>query len=265
MHKELQKLPDREVSRLPLHRIHEFSVQAEPRRQVFIRHGTGEYAIHSLEELSTLKQQAARNASKATGLSNLSVHLVFNGKPVHDEGAIFDSLGSISSCNTYTLQVALLGGSGNDAAEDFKAVEARKRKERRAASLLKETAGEKRIRLDKRKLNDKKRRENEDDTARQARQAANNASLAKARAGETEYVTKARRAADNASHAKSRAGENEDSTKARQAANNASHAKARACETEEAHARRLELQRPRNAAAAANKRAIIAFISSVLN
>ena len=36
-------------------------------------------------------------------------------------------------------------------------------------------------------------------------------------------------------------------------------------ETNEAHARRLEQQRPRDAAAAANKRAIIAFISSLLN
>ena len=60
---------------------------------------------------------------------------------------------------------------GNGANEDFKAVKARKRKERRATSLLKETEEEKRIRLDKRKLNDQKRRENEDSTARQARQS----------------------------------------------------------------------------------------------
>ena len=69
------------------------SVQAVPRRQVIIRHGTGAYAIHGMEELSTLKQHAARNASKATGLSNLSVHLVFNGKPVYDEEDIFESSG----------------------------------------------------------------------------------------------------------------------------------------------------------------------------
>ena len=91
---------------------------------------------------------------------------------------------------------------------------------------------EKRIRLDKRKLNDQKRRENEDSTARQARQSANKASLAKARAGENEEATKARQAADKASHAKARAGENEEVTMARQAANKASHARARAGGTE---------------------------------
>ena len=117
--------------------------------------------------------------------------------------------------------------SGNGADEDFKAAEARKRKERRAASLVQETDEEKRIRLDKRKLNDKKRRENEESSARQARQSANKDSLNKARAGQNEEATKARQAADKASHARARAGENE-----------------------EAHARRLELQRPRNAAAA---------------
>ena len=88
MHEKLQKLPDREVSRLPLHRD-----RIHGRSQVIILHGTGAYAIHSLEELSTLKQQAASNASKATGLSNLSVHLVFNGKPVYDEEDIFESSG----------------------------------------------------------------------------------------------------------------------------------------------------------------------------
>ena len=98
--------------------------------------------------------------------------------------------------------------------------------------LLNETEEEKRIRLDKRKINDKKRREKEDNTARQARQAA-----------------------DKASHAKARAGEGEEATKARQAADKASHAKAREGEGEVAHARRLEQQRPRNAAAASKKRA----------
>ena len=93
IHEMLQKIPDC---------IHEFSVQAEQRRQVIIRHGTGAYAIHSLDELSRLKQQAARNASKATGLSNLSVHLVFNGKPVYYEGAIFDGSATNLSCNTYS-------------------------------------------------------------------------------------------------------------------------------------------------------------------
>ena len=85
-----------------------------------------------------------------------------------------------------------------------------------------------RIHLDKRKLNDKKRRENEDSTARQARRSANKASLAKARAGENEEATKAWQAADKASHAKARAGENEEATKARQAANKAWHARAQA-------------------------------------
>ena len=117
---------------------------------------------------------------------------------------------------------------GNSADEDFKAAsaEARKRKERWAATLLKEMEEGERIHLDKRKLNDKKRWENEDSTARQARQSANKASLAKARAGENEEATKALQAADKASHAKARAGENE-ATKARQAADKAWHARAR--------------------------------------
>ena len=75
---------------------------------------------------------------------------------------------------------------GNYADEVFKAVEAKKGKERWAASLLKETEEEKLILLDKRKLNDQKRRENEDSTAGQIRQSANKASLAKARAGEND-------------------------------------------------------------------------------
>ena len=69
------------------------SVQAVPRRQVIIRHGTGAYANYRIEVLVTMKQHAARNASNATGLSNLSVHLVFNGKPVYDEEDIFESSG----------------------------------------------------------------------------------------------------------------------------------------------------------------------------
>ena len=158
LREKLQQLPDREVSCLPLHRIHEFLrrkpframgclslhgmdrptmcqaailsiatsvvkpslsskqhtavVQAVPRRQVIIvRHGTKAHAIHSLEELSTLKQQAKHNMSKATGLSSLRIHLILNGKPVYDEGAIFDRSGIFSSFDTYTLQVTLQGGS----------------------------------------------------------------------------------------------------------------------------------------------------------
>ena len=256
IHEKLQQLPDREVSGLPLHRIHEFLrrkpframgclslhgmdraamcqaailsmatsvvkpslsskryaavIQAVPRRQVIIvRHGTSAHAIHSLEELSTLKQQAKHIASEATGLSSLRINLILNGKPVHDEGAIFDRSGTFSSFDTYTLQVALLGGSGNGADEDPRA---KKRKERRAALLKKETEEERRIRLDKRKMNDKKRREKEDDTARQARQAADKASHAKARAGEGEEAKKARQASNKASLAKARAGEGEDVT-----------------------------------------------------
>ena len=72
---------------------------------------------------------------------------------------------------------------------------------------MKETEKEQRIRLDKRKMNDKKRREKEDGTARHSRQAADKASHAKAWAGENEETTKARQAADKASHAKARADE----------------------------------------------------------
>ena len=207
-------------------------VQAVARTQVIIKHGTGAYAIHSLEELSALKQEALHNASRATGLSNLRMHLILNGKPVYDEGAIFDIPGTLSSCEAYTLQVAQVGGSGNGEEKDHKAEKARQAKARRVALLWKESEAEKRIRLDKTNMKNKERREKEDQTARQARQAADKARHAKARADEDEEVTKARRAADRASHAK-----------------------ARASETNEAHARRLEQQKPRDAAAAANKRA----------
>ena len=120
-------------------------VQAVPRRQVIlVRHGTRAYAIHSLEELSTLKQQVKHNASKATELSSLRIHLILNGKPVHDEGAIFERSGMFSSFDTYTLQVALLGGSGNGTDENLRAAQVRKRKESRAASLLNELGNERR-------------------------------------------------------------------------------------------------------------------------
>ena len=118
-------------------------------------------------------------------------------------------------------------------------------------------------------MNDKKSQENEDDKAIQARQAANKASLikarvgekgmantafiAKARTGEYEHTTKARQAADKALHGKAWASEHEPATKARQAANKASHTKARGGEDERGHVRRLEQQRPRNAAAAFQK------------
>ena len=126
IHETLQQLPDREVKPSLSSNQRTAIVQAVPR--IIVRYDTTAYAIHSLEELSTLKQQAKHNASKATGLSSLSIHLILNGKPVYDEEAIFDKSGTISSFDTYTLQVALLGGSGNGADEDPRA---RNRKERR--------------------------------------------------------------------------------------------------------------------------------------
>ena len=181
VHQKLQIFPDCEVSRLPLHRIHDFlrrkpfraicrlsnygmdraaallsiatnvvkpsrcfgatllawssklqaslaallscigGVKAVPRRLVIIRH-----ALRRLEELASLKQHAGLsgglNAFKATGLSNVSIHLILNGKPVYDEGAILDNAGTFSISSTYTLQVELLGGSGKGADEVFRAV-----------------------------------------------------------------------------------------------------------------------------------------------
>ena len=96
-------------------------VKAVPRRLVIIRH-----ALRRLEELASLKQHAGLsgglNAFKATGLSNVSIHLILNGKPVYDEGAILDNAGTFSISSTYTLQVELLGGSGKGADEVFRAV-----------------------------------------------------------------------------------------------------------------------------------------------
>ena len=258
-------------------------VQAVVPTHVIIKHGTGANAIHSLEELSALKQEALSNASRATGLSNLRMHLILNGKPVYDEGAIFDIPGTLSSCEAYTIQVAQVRGSGNGEEKHHKAEKARQAKARRAALWSNELEAEKRIRLDKTNMKNKERREKEDQTARQARQAAdkarqakaladedeevtkarqaaNKASHAKALADQDEEVTKARQAANRASHAKALAHENEEATRARQAANKASHAKARAGETEEAHARRLEQQRPHNA----NAERCRQFISSIL-
>ena len=49
--------------------------------------------IYSLEELATLNQHAAHNAAKAaaTGLSNLSMHLIFNSKASLWLGIVFNS------------------------------------------------------------------------------------------------------------------------------------------------------------------------------
>ena len=85
------------------------------RRQVIIKLGTGAYAVNCSDNLDALKQLATLSAIEATGLSNISMFLTLNGKPVHDESSIFDGSGVFSGDHTFILQAALPGGGEHDA------------------------------------------------------------------------------------------------------------------------------------------------------
>ena len=83
-------------------------------RQIVVKVGAGAYAVHSYEELNTLKEQAALSACQATGISNLSMHILFKGSPVTDEAIIFDVSDKFADVNEFTLQAVLPGGGYQD-------------------------------------------------------------------------------------------------------------------------------------------------------
>jgi hypothetical protein len=83
---------------------------------------------------SLMQQQVTLSACEATGYSNVSICLNFNGKPVHDKGSIFDHSGEFVSADTFTLQAAQLPPRGVAFGAQFSALAAPRIFQRASAS-----------------------------------------------------------------------------------------------------------------------------------
>ena len=118
-----------------------------------------------------MKQQAALSVCEATGYSNISMCLHFNGKPVRDEGGIFDYSGEFVNTDSFTLQAALSGAGDNNEGEAHKVGRPKKV----------ETEAERRARLDKRNAKQREKRQQMTETARDEELAKKRTASAKAR------------------------------------------------------------------------------------
>ena len=218
------------------------------RRQVIIKLGTGAYTINSSDELDALKRQATLSALEATGLSNISMFLTFNGQPVCDESSIFDCSGVLSCNDTFILHAAVPGGVGPGDTMD-KSARANKRAKYaalKAKARANETAAERQERLTKQRAAQAKARAEETAAERQERLTKKRAAQTEALANETAAERQERLTKQRTVQAKALADETAAERQERLSEKRAIQTKALANETEAERQERLRKQKPFN-------------------